>query len=133
MQSEFVEQFNPAATHTSLPTPLLPARPPQFERQFENLDVQSEFVEQAMQNQAVLSTPEDDVNMLVQQVGRLGSWVVCPPACIQAAEQMGCKQAVEACRWPRLHRARVGGPAACLFLQACTACHQSIQRRPARS
>ncbi|KAI7837035.1 hypothetical protein COHA_009112 [Chlorella ohadii] len=39
-----------------------------FERQFENLDVQSEFVEQAMQNQAVLSTPEDDVNMLVQQV-----------------------------------------------------------------
>ena len=39
----------------------------QFERQFENLDVQSEFVEQAMQNQAVLSTPEDDVNMLVQQ------------------------------------------------------------------
>lgn len=40
----------------------------QFERQFENLDVQSEFVEQAMQNQAVLSTPEEDVNMLVQQV-----------------------------------------------------------------
>jgi charged multivesicular body protein 1 len=39
-----------------------------FEKQFENLDVQSEFVEQAMQNQAVLSTPEDDVNLLVQQV-----------------------------------------------------------------
>jgi hypothetical protein len=41
----------------------------QFERQFEDLDVQSEFVEQSMQNQAVLSTPEDDVNLLVQQVG----------------------------------------------------------------
>jgi hypothetical protein len=38
----------------------------QFERQFENLDVQSEFVEQAMNNQAVLSTPEDDVNLLMQ-------------------------------------------------------------------
>lgn len=47
---------------------LSPTRPlPQFEKQFENLDVQSEFVEQAMQNQAVLSTPEEDVNMLVQQ------------------------------------------------------------------
>lgn len=39
-----------------------------FERQFENLDVQSEFVEGAMSQQAALSTPEDDVNMLVQQV-----------------------------------------------------------------
>ena len=46
-----------------------PSRALQFEKQFENLDVQSEFVEQAMQNQAVLSTPEDDVNLLVQQVG----------------------------------------------------------------
>lgn len=40
----------------------------QFERQFENLDVQSEFVEGAMSNQATLSTPEDDVNLLMQQV-----------------------------------------------------------------
>lgn len=58
------------ATHclTTAPTHCRPCHPPvQFERQFENLDVQSEFVEQAMQNQAVLSTPEDDVNMLVQQ------------------------------------------------------------------
>ena len=39
----------------------------QFERQFENLDVQSEFVEQSMNNQAVLSTPEEDVNLLMQQ------------------------------------------------------------------
>ena len=31
-----------------------------------------------MQNQSVLSTPEDDVNMLVQQVGGLGSWAVYP-------------------------------------------------------
>ncbi len=40
----------------------------EFERQFENLDVQSEFVENAMNNQAVLSTPEDDVNSLLHQV-----------------------------------------------------------------
>lgn len=40
----------------------------QFEKQFENLDVQSQFVEQAMSNQANLSTPEDQVTMLMQQV-----------------------------------------------------------------
>lgn len=40
----------------------------QFEKQFENLDIQSEFVENAMNAQASLSTPEDDVNLLVQQV-----------------------------------------------------------------
>lgn len=40
----------------------------QFERQFENLDIQSEFIESAMNNQAVLSTPEEDVSMLMQQV-----------------------------------------------------------------
>lgn len=40
----------------------------QFERQFENLDVQSEFVENAMSAQMNLSTPEGDVNNLLQQV-----------------------------------------------------------------
>lgn len=40
----------------------------QFEKQFENLDVQSQFVENAMSNQANLSTPEDQVNSLMQQV-----------------------------------------------------------------
>jgi charged multivesicular body protein 1 len=40
----------------------------QFEKQFENLDIQAEFVDNAMNAQAALSTPEDDVNMLVQQV-----------------------------------------------------------------
>lgn len=40
----------------------------QFERQFENLDVQSEFVENAMSNQMALTTPEKDVNSLMQQV-----------------------------------------------------------------
>lgn len=39
-----------------------------FEKQFESLDVQSEFVEGAMSNQAVLSTPEEDVSLLMQQV-----------------------------------------------------------------
>lgn len=40
----------------------------QFEKQFENLDIQTEFVEGAMNNQATLSTPEEDVNILLQQV-----------------------------------------------------------------
>eukprot|EP00210_Caulerpa_lentillifera_P001255 g1211.t1 len=40
----------------------------QFERQFENLDVQSEFVDNAMSNQMSLSTPENEVNGLLQQV-----------------------------------------------------------------
>ena len=43
----------------------------QFERQFENLDIQSEFVENAMNAQASLSTPESEVNSLMMQVGLL--------------------------------------------------------------
>lgn len=59
---------------------------PQFEKQFENLDVQSEFVEQAMQNQAVLSTPEEDVNMLVQQARWCCSDVLCRLLCSACCE-----------------------------------------------
>ena len=40
----------------------------QFEKQFENLDIQSEFVNDAMNNQAAMSTPEDEVNTLLMQV-----------------------------------------------------------------
>ena len=40
----------------------------QFEKQFENLDVQGQFVEGAMNAQASLTTPDDDVNNLLQQV-----------------------------------------------------------------
>jgi len=40
----------------------------QFERQFENLDVQSEFVEQAMGNTTALTTPEGEVTELLRQV-----------------------------------------------------------------
>ncbi|KAK9843733.1 hypothetical protein WJX81_004122 [Elliptochloris bilobata] len=40
----------------------------QFEKQFENLDVQSQFVEGAMNAQASMATPEADVNLLLQQV-----------------------------------------------------------------
>lgn len=40
----------------------------QFEKQFVNMEVQSEFVENAMQGSTALSTPEDDVNSLMQQV-----------------------------------------------------------------
>ena len=40
----------------------------QFERQFENLDVQSECVEAAMSSSMALSTPQDQVDSLMQQV-----------------------------------------------------------------
>ena len=40
----------------------------QFERQFENLDVQTEFVEQAMSNTTAATTPADEVTNLMQAV-----------------------------------------------------------------
>uniref|UniRef100_A0A7S0RAB7 Charged multivesicular body protein 1a n=1 Tax=Chlamydomonas leiostraca TaxID=1034604 RepID=A0A7S0RAB7_9CHLO len=40
----------------------------QFERQFENLDLQTQVVDEVMGAQANLSTPEDDVTALIQQV-----------------------------------------------------------------
>jgi len=40
----------------------------QFERQFENLDLQTQVVDEVMGQQAALSTPEDEVNTLMQQV-----------------------------------------------------------------
>ncbi|GHP02702.1 Ca(2+)-binding ATP:ADP antiporter sal1 [Pycnococcus provasolii] len=39
-----------------------------FEKQFDDLDVQTEFVENAMAHQAALSTPEDQVTNLMSQV-----------------------------------------------------------------
>lgn len=40
----------------------------QFEKQFENLDLQTQVVDGVMSAQAALSTPEDEVTSLVQQV-----------------------------------------------------------------
>ncbi|KAL3675496.1 hypothetical protein R1sor_025444 [Riccia sorocarpa] len=40
----------------------------QFEQQFVNMEVQSQFVESAMAGSTSLSTPEDEVNSLMQQV-----------------------------------------------------------------
>lgn len=40
----------------------------QFERQFENLDLQTQVVDGVMGQQASLSTPEEDVNALMLQV-----------------------------------------------------------------
>eukprot|EP01023_Acetabularia_acetabulum_P018784 TRINITY_DN194_c0_g1_i2.p1 TRINITY_DN194_c0_g1~~TRINITY_DN194_c0_g1_i2.p1 ORF type:complete len:199 (+),score=30.91 TRINITY_DN194_c0_g1_i2:115-711(+) len=40
----------------------------QFEKQFENLDLQTEVVDQAMNKQTIMTTPEDQVNDLMQQV-----------------------------------------------------------------
>jgi charged multivesicular body protein 1 len=40
----------------------------QFEQTFVNMEVQAEFVESAMAGSTSLSTPEDQVNSLMQQV-----------------------------------------------------------------
>ena len=40
----------------------------QFERQFENLDVQTEFVEQAMSNTTAATTPAEEVSALMKEV-----------------------------------------------------------------
>eukprot|EP01018_Ginkgo_biloba_P024841 Gb_40149 [translate_table: standard] len=40
----------------------------QFEKQFVNMEVQSEFIENSMAGSTSLSTPEDQVNTLMQQV-----------------------------------------------------------------
>ncbi len=40
----------------------------QFEKQFENLDLQTQVVDEVMGAQANLSTPEDEVNSLIMQV-----------------------------------------------------------------
>ncbi|KAG2255040.1 hypothetical protein Bca52824_074334 [Brassica carinata] len=39
-----------------------------FEKQFVNMEVQAEFMENAMAGSTSLSTPEGDVNHLMQQV-----------------------------------------------------------------
>lgn len=39
-----------------------------FEKQFENLDVQAEYVGTAMGNTTAMSTPQEDVDLLMQQV-----------------------------------------------------------------
>ena len=40
----------------------------QFEKQFENLDLQTQVVDGVMSQQAAMSTPEDEVSALMQQV-----------------------------------------------------------------
>jgi len=52
-----------------------------FEKQFENLDLQTQVVEGVMSQQAAASTPENEVQALMQQVRALrifclgGGWV----------------------------------------------------------
>ena len=40
----------------------------QFEKQFEDLDVQSEYIEQTMSQSTSLTTPADQVDSLISQV-----------------------------------------------------------------
>jgi charged multivesicular body protein 1 len=46
----------------------VPSPAPQFEKQFENLDLQTQVVDDVMGQQANLTTPEDEVNALMAQV-----------------------------------------------------------------
>ena len=46
----------------------------EFEKQFENLDVQTEFVEQAMGNTSALSTPPEDVALLCSKSRMSTGW-----------------------------------------------------------
>jgi len=39
-----------------------------FERQFEDLDVQSESMEAAVNGTAILTTPQEEIDLLMQQV-----------------------------------------------------------------
>lgn len=41
-----------------------------FEQQFEDMDVQSQYVENAMSQTTTLSTPQDQVDGLIQQVAQ---------------------------------------------------------------
>jgi hypothetical protein len=43
----------------------------QFEKQFEDLDVQSEYVENTINQTTALSTPQDQVDELIAQVSSL--------------------------------------------------------------
>lgn len=43
----------------------------QFEKQFENLDLQTQVMDGVMSQQAAMSTPEDEVSALMQQVGNI--------------------------------------------------------------
>lgn len=54
--------------HTQPHAPQVAETMDQFEKQFENLDVQSQVLEGAMGAQAALATPEEDVTTLLQQV-----------------------------------------------------------------
>ncbi|KAK9091141.1 hypothetical protein Sjap_024318 [Stephania japonica] len=60
---------------------------PQFEKQFVNMEVQAEFMESSMAGSTLLSTPEGEVNSLMQQVAddyRLEVSVGMPQAAAQA-------------------------------------------------
>ena len=74
-----------------------------FEKQFENLDVRTEFMETAMSNTTSMSTPEDQVNLLMQEVAdehqldlaaTLSNEAAIPGAPVAAAAQPAAAQPV---------------------------------------
>lgn len=64
----FVSCLHDHPPPTAPPPPQVAETMDQFEKQFENLDVQSSVLEGAMASQAALATPEEDVTTLLQQV-----------------------------------------------------------------
>ena len=74
-----------------------------FEKQFENLDVRTEFMETAMSNTTSMSTPEDQVNLLMQEVAEehqldlaatLSNEAAVPGGAVAAAAQPAAAQPV---------------------------------------
>jgi len=68
-----------------------------FEKQFEDLDVQSEYVENAMSQTTTLSTPADQVDLLIQQVadehglelaGKLGTVVPATSSGVEEQDEL---------------------------------------------
>jgi hypothetical protein len=66
-----------------------------FEKQFEDLDLQTQVMDGVMATQANLTTPEDEVNSLMEQVRRAGTR---GPATSGPAKDLG-----EMMAQPRLH------------------------------
>ena len=79
-----------------------------FEKQFEDLDVQSQVMEGAMSAQASLATPEEDVATLLQQVADehgLEVQLNLP----QAGAQVSCRSLFWSCCWGWGGRGGEGG------------------------
>lgn len=59
---------NPYSSSQPYPTQQISMVMDKFESQFEDLDVQTQYMENTMGNQSALTTPQDEVDTLMHQV-----------------------------------------------------------------